>query len=509
MDSGFGSKLNASVTIVAFLSVWRRNGAKNKKSAEKAQLSYIHERMSKEQTEMLLKLEKALDEYQAQTEHQSLDCLPKVSLKDVPPHAKDYPLQNLQYHCFTNGIVYANLFFDLPRITDLPLLSFLSRIATEVGCKGRSYAKMLELQHSCVGDLTSSITLFPQSDPSICRPAFAFRGKALDRHTNALFSLLQDYSTEANFLDIPRTTELLQQHATHLQNRIPKNAMNYAIQAALAAISPTAAIQEQWQGIPYLEFILRATKDPQGLSHSLQELYNNLFGLDHALIITSQTPLTLAMNLPKRNLPAWECPILANPNKALGKIIAAPVAFSALAYPSIPFDHPDSAALMVASDLFENVVLHNEIREKGGAYGAGATYLPNTCHFYFSSYRDPHIARTYQAFHKAIERIASGKFTAQELEEAKLGVLQGLDAPVPPGQRAATAYSWQRTGRTFPLRDLYRQAVINATKEQITQAVTKHLLQRKAESAFVTFAGEELLRKESKKLGFDLVIEAI
>ena len=36
VDSGFGSKLNASVTIVAFLSVWRRNGAKNKKSAEKA-----------------------------------------------------------------------------------------------------------------------------------------------------------------------------------------------------------------------------------------------------------------------------------------------------------------------------------------------------------------------------------------------------------------------------------------------------------------------------------------
>ena len=477
-------------------------------AAEKQELAHIQKHLTKEQIKVLLKEEKELEEFQAKAEHQSLDCLPKVSLKDVPPHAKDYALKDLHHTCFTNGITYADLFFDLPPVSDMPLLSLLARFVTEVGCKGRSYTEMLKLQQASVGDFTASISLFPQANPSHCRPAFCLRGKALDQHAHILFSLMQDYSTGANLLDAPRIEELLKQQWTHLQNRLPKNAMSYAVQRALSALSTTAAIQEQWQGLPFFEAVQRFAKNPEELPKALQKLYDGLLGASPALVIASQEDKPPVLTFPERHHPSWHSDLRPNSLKTLGKIISAPVAFSALAYPSVSFEHPDSAALMVASDLLENVVLHNEIREKGGAYGAGASYLPALGHFYFSSYRDPHIARTYTAFQKAIAHIASGKFTTQELEEAKLGILQVLDAPLPPGQRANAAYGWQRSGRSYELRDHYRSAIINASSEDVVRAVGTHLANAKEKSVFVTFAGEELLKKEAKKLPFELNIES-
>ena len=179
---------------------------------------------------------------------------------------------------------------------------------------------------------------------------------------------------------------------------------------------------------------------------------------------------------------------------------------TALAFSTVSYLSSDSAALLVATDLLENVVLHNEIREKGGAYGSGASYSPATGHFHFYAYRDSQIDRTYQAIMKAIERIASGEFSERELQEAKLGILQDLDAPMPPRQRAASAYAWLRAGRTYELRDNYRRSIIAASKKEVAAAVEKHLAAQKDQGVFVAFAGEDLLKKEAKKLPFALEI---
>ena len=46
--------------------------------------------------------------------------------------------------------------------------------------------------------------------------------------------------------------------------------------------------------------------------------------------------------------------------------------------------------------LMSNLFLHREVREKGGAYGAGARAGHNS--FDMTSYRDPHANQTLQSF---------------------------------------------------------------------------------------------------------------
>ena len=179
-------------------------------------------------------------------------------------------------------------------------------------------------------------------------------------------------------------------------------------------------------------------------------------------------------------------------------MIAAPVAFSVLGLHTISYAQPEAPLIQLAAELLGNCFLHKEIREKGGAYGAGASYAPSSGNFHLYSYRDPHLVKTQASFRKAIESISKGKFTEQELTEAKFGVLQTLDAPLPPGNRAIVAYAWHRAGRTLPLREAFRKKILESTKDEVAAAVQNKLLSQ--EGVFVSFLGKELYEKEKKKL---------
>ena len=62
------------------------------------------------------------------------------------------------------------------------------------------------------------------------------------------------------------------------------------------------------------------------------------------------------------------------------------VNFCAKAYPTVPADHPDAAALTVLGGFLRNGYLHRAIREQGGAYGGGASQDNTIAAFRFYSY---------------------------------------------------------------------------------------------------------------------------
>ena len=75
-----------------------------------------------------------------------------------------------------------------------------------------------------------------------------------------------------------------------------------------------------------------------------------------------------------------------------------PVHFCSKAVATVPYQHPDSAALRILAKLLSSKYLHSQIREKGGAYGGGAASNPSSGVFSFYSYRDPNCQQTLDAF---------------------------------------------------------------------------------------------------------------
>jgi Zn-dependent M16 (insulinase) family peptidase len=106
------------------------------------------------------------------------------------------------------------------------------------------------------------------------------------------------------------------------------------------------------------------------------------------------------------------------------------VSYSALALPTGPYTDPTSAPFAILAKLLTHKHLHHEIREKGGAYGGGAFSGGNTGFFGMYSYRDPAPENTLRIMSGAGRWAAERDWTDRELEEAKLSVFQGVDAPV-------------------------------------------------------------------------------
>ena len=302
-----------------------------------------------------------------------------------------------------------------------------------------------------------------------------------------------------------------------LRNRLNRQAMRYAIQLALSGSSSASHIGEAWFGIRYYQAIEQICKD---LDQNLPKLVEQLLDLQERLFTFHQPHLVLSCDkemlhqlitndfygltsLQSKPFTPWKGNFPLQTVASQARTIASQVSFCAEAFKTITYIHPFAPALLVAPLLLDNKILHRKIREQGGAYGCGASYTSTTGNFYFHSYRDPHIAQTWKTFHEAIDTIAAGHFSVQDLEEAKLGIIQQLDTPIAPGSRALTAYGWWRDGKSKEMRQQFRNRLLALTPKEVQHVVEVELLPKKNQGVFVTFAGKELLERENAVLATD------
>ncbi|MEN9654871.1 MAG: presequence protease, mitochondrial, partial [Chlamydiota bacterium] len=436
---------------------------------------------------------------QATMEKQSLACLPKVTLKDVPRKTRVIELKRdknvFVSPQFTNKIVYADFVIGLPEIaaTDLPLLSMMTHFFTEMGCKGRTFEEMLSYQQAYTGGLNASLALHVTQNADVCCPTFGVHGKALERNSDRLIELLKEMTDGVDWSDQARLGELVAEEKTQLQNRLAKNGLSYAIQSALSGLGMAGYVYNQWNGLPYYQRVMQWAKNPETLPEALMRLQKTVLESAPEYVVTCEADVASDL-VPKIGVSTtqskdhWQGAYRYHPVASHVAFIPAPVAFTAYGMRTVGYQHKDAPFLWIAAELLKNGYLHPEIREKGGAYGGGATYAPTTGNFHFYAYRDPKLARTLTVFQGAATWLAEGRFSEEQLEEAKLSSIQTLDAPIPPSNRAMVAYSWQRAHRTVELRQAFRDHILSASKSDITAAAT-HLMQP---AVTVSLLGKEL-----------------
>lgn len=508
--------------------------AEEERNQELKRLKKSQKELSKKQIKEIQKQTRDLDLYQKQTEAQALDCLPKISLNDVPTAIRDFPLQVISsknltiYHhdCFTNHILYADLLFDLPTVKEeeLPYVHLLTSILSELGSGNRDYRENLEYMQAHTGGLTTSCSLYPQTlDPKVLRPSFNLRAKCLYRKAEQLFALIQDLLLTPRFDEIKRIEELILQTYTSLLNRLNRQAMRYAAHLAISGFSTATHIKEAWYGLRYFKTLQSICQD---LPTNLPKVIDRLKALKEKIFTFNDPHLVLSCSyemlkelenknyfnlnqLPTLKTNPWrfETPLIL-PSSQI-RLISSQVAFNVEAFSTISYIHPYAAALMLASVLFEHKTLHPRIREQGGAYGANATFSTKMGHFYFLSYRDPHIYGTRNYFHEAVDQLCKGKISSQELEEAKLTILQDLDSPVSPENRALIAYGCLRSQKTKEMRQEFRNSLMNATINDVKYIVEKELKPKLSQGIFISFANQELINNENIGLQNPLPIFSI
>ncbi len=495
---------------------------KKEEEEEKDTLQKIAKSLSANQKAKIIRDTEDLVALQEKQEHQSLDCLPKLAITDIPKKTHEIPLKTTEqgnltifhHECFTNQIIYADLLFDLPYLTkeETLYLQLLSSLIPELGTKDRSYVTVLKEMQGSTGGIETYLTLFPQfENRDDLKPAFGIRGKALSRYQEKFFSLLQDFIQEPRVDEKDRIKELIMQIYNRLHDQIKKSPLSYAIKMSLSGFSKCATIQELWGGLTFYHFIQDLVNN---LNAKLPEILRALANIKTKILHYNNPHLILSCNhqnykeIEKNkfyNLTSfnsipfkpWENPSETIQFYTQARLIPSGVAFTTHGFETITVTHADSPALSLSTFILENKVLHKRIREQGGAYGSGASYHPLTGKYYFYAYRDPHLNASLEAFASSLNTLAHGKITEEDLNAAKFGLMQRYDSPISPGSKAITAYNLWRNSNTLERRQKYRDNVLRLTIDQLQDAARHHLLKQYERGITITFSGKELLEKES------------
>jgi len=492
--------------------------AEQETKAEIKRLKEIAKKLTEKEKKAILAQAKTIDK----EEKQDVDVLPKLTVKDIPKKVQDYELVkrkcgNLEaftHTCFTNHILYADLAFPIPMIKkeDLHILRLFTILLPQIGVKGMGYEKLLSEIQAHTGGIGASISLHQNAlDRKSFSPVLHVSGKCLNKKIGKMAPLMKKIAQSADFKKKARIKEVLVKHWTSLDSRIAQHALRYATSLSSQGLNPSSAVHEALFGLSYWQSLKEISqnfdKAIDRLVDRFLELQEMIFGnaSPHLVLSAEEKGIEDMLNQdfdgfakPKKSK-VWKPERLVK-TESQGRLISSPVAFSALALSHVPYNDPISPHFSLAASLMENCILHQKLREEGGAYGGGAGNYPLTGNFAFFSYRDPHINATKKAFFEAADKIAKGGFTKQDLSEAKFEAIQSQDSPVSPGSRADVAYNWLLEKRSPEERQKWRERLLKADKESVIDAIKTHIQPKMEESAFVVFSGKELFEKENPQI---------
>lgn len=88
-----------------------------------------------------------------------------------------------------------------------------------------------------------------------------------------------------------------------------------------------------------------------------------------------------------------------------------------------------SGSMNVLKNVLGNEYLWNNVRVKGGAYGCMCGFAPSG-NGYFTSYRDPNLAKTYDIYANAADYVRSLALDDRELTKYIIGAVGAIDLPM-------------------------------------------------------------------------------
>lgn len=489
------------------------NLAARKTAAEKKKLANIRESLSEQEVEAILTRSAALAARQSMEDDPSL--LPKVGKEDVPTSINEPQPTELEisgagpvtyYGQGTNGLAYQQVVYSLPEIEPglIEILPLYTSCITELGVGDRDYSETQAWQAQvCGGFNCFSSIKSGQEDVQQVKGVLSFSSKCLNTNHAELSSLIAESISSVRFDEEQRIADLIDQLCARKISSITGSGHSLAMGAACSAYSPTAKLNHQCsglEGIVRLKRLRDAMQQPaerRALLERFQMLHELIINAPRQFLLIGEPESESELSSPIEQL--WSH---SPPPKESGEFYLPPtregvcqawttstqVNFCAQAYPTVAASHPDHATLQVLAGFLRNGYLHSAIREKGGAYGGGASQDPGSASFRFFSYRDPRLMKTLQDFNSSIQWLLNSKHSDNQLEEAILGVIAALDKPSSPAGEAKTAFYNRVFQRTLEQRMVFRDRVLNTSLEDLRQVTERYLKDVKPSIAVISSA---------------------
>ena len=463
--------------------------------------------------------EQALLAEQNKTNTEDLSCLPTVHVKDIPRSnepvvVRDENVNGVQTQwreAPTNGLTYFRAINTLENLPDnlRELIPLFTDSIMRLGTKDMTMEQLEDLIKLKTGGVSIGYHTSPSpTDFHQASEGIIFTGMALDRNVPVMFDILQKLVLGTDF-DSPeaalRIRQLLQASADGVVNDIASTGHRFAMGYAESGVTRSAWLRQQVGGLSQVKLVTSLASRPE--SDQLQDVIAKLKQIQSFVLAGNnfRTAITCGTESVADNTQSLQNFMGGLSRDALNLRNPEPrklprdsktffplpyqVYYGGLSLPTTSYTSPEGAPLQILSQLLTHKHLHHEIREKGGAYGGGAYSKPLDGLFGFYSYHDPNPQNTIAIMRNAGQWAVDKKWSDRDLEEAKISVFQGVDAPKSVNQEGMARFL---SGITEEMKQRKREQLLDVTKDQVREVAQKYLVDTvKNGEARMAFLGEK------------------
>jgi Zn-dependent M16 (insulinase) family peptidase len=399
-----------------------------------------------------------------------------------------YPINNLTKEELSNANLYANFI-------------------TNLGVGNRDYEEVQKYQSSITGGLNASTIFLPGSNADSFKLGLKISAKSLEKNAALMQDLILETVEDAIFSENKRIKELIEFTSSSNDRSIIQNGHMLAMGNAASQLNDYASTIDMMSGVRFISNLNNISKHI-GENNNLN-IFSNMLESMHKKVAESPSISYLASSLDTNTLNLknnylksadwFDQDLNSNQSNPIAWVTGSQVCFCSEAFSTVKWHHEDAAALLVLSTVLRNGYLHSAIREKGGAYGAGASQDLHSGIFRFYSYRDPKCIDTFEEFKKSREW-ALNHISESQLEEGILGVISSIDKPLSPSGETKDDFLNRLDNRTIEQRLKFRSNVIECKLSDLKKVAEKYLLNNGAKSAI----GGKSFINEFSALNFEI-----
>lgn len=441
-------------------------------------------------------LEKA--EEKRQTEEETED-LPGLSADDLL-HKKEEPLTRaeeesgityLKQEIPSKGVAYQSCYFDISDLEPekVPYAKLLSELLGDLPTRKHSLEELVIEKNMWLGNVRAYLEAYTNTDDiRHVRLKFVMDISCLEQNLLRAVKLGEEllYDTILEHPEI--ILKRIRQSRMELERGFVTSGNSYASGRAAAHYMPEGAARERYNGIHYYQFLGKLLKnfdaDQGQMIRELKEIQEKLCRKSNLVMSFTGTEkaygdfrqLIAASGFcgsAREREPGWYQDKLL-PGKSEAFIIPSEVSYVALGGIGEYTGEDYLLGRMVSFDY-----LWAKIRAEGGAYGCQMSVLPNQS-WAMSSYRDPNVKRTIEAFRSASSWLKDLELGEQELLNYKIGAVAGYDRTPKTYVQAKRMDSWYLRQEEPQVRAKVREGLLKASEEDL----------KNRRQAMESFAGE-------------------
>ncbi|MDU1707426.1 MAG: peptidase M16, partial [Anaerococcus vaginalis] len=439
-----------------------------------------------------------------------------LDIEKVPRQIEDDDFKFIYHNLDSAGMIYNEFFFDINHL-DLENLKYLCLISDFLGSidtKKHSYQKLDDLIPINMAGLNFTIQNIKNNDGEINNFIKISFKTTIDRYEKSL-EIVKEIMNESVFDDEKRINDILKQIKALFEMNMYDSGHSLALTRSFSHFDKLSYIKDELNGFGYYEFIKKISRDVEEdfstFKEKLEDLYKEIFSKNLLVNITSsKNDYEKVKAYVKKEFSDLE---KIKKEKAQidfyksyykeGILSDANVNYVSVGGDLKEFSDKKLNLLALSSSIISNPYIHDLIRAKGGAYGAGLM-VDKYGNIGTYSYRDPNIEKTVENYKKIPEILENLKLDPNDLKNQKISKMGSYLKPQ--SLQAKTSLDFIRYLQGFSYKEL-EEKLLDIKNAKLDDIITlkddyKNILDK---NNLTVFGNREKLREN--KNYFDKIID--